>query len=213
MKIVCFAATKGGAGKTTAAWHVAAAIHEAGTPVLLVDSDRQATSIGLAKLGGGDGSDLPPMVSLFGRNLARELPRMNGLYKLAVIDSPGRLVDEIAEAMKVSDLVVIPTQPSANDLMSLEATLKLFEVAKSKRPALQARILLTCAGENLASEETRDAIKRFPIPAFKTSLGKRQAFVKAGFQGRSVTAFAPSSAAAEEVKALVAEIRKTLGGI
>ncbi len=215
MKVISFCATKGGVGKSTACFNLAAWLHTDGVPTVLIDSDKQGTSMGLAKLGNGDGSDLPPMVALYGKNLGRELPRYQRekLYKLAIVDTPGRLLDDIEEAMMVSDLVVIPAQPSPNDLLSIQATLKLLEKVRAHRKGLEARILLNGVGENVATEETRDAISRLPIPAFKTSLGDRQAFRKAGFRGVGVTSYEATSMAAEEVRALAKEITRTVGGL
>jgi chromosome partitioning protein len=108
--VVVWANQKGGAGKSTLALSHAAQAARAGNQALGVDTDPQATMTYLHKATGYTAG----FVLEQNRNPATlaSLRRIQGLYDLIVVDTPGNLEDEVlAAALQSADLVVIPCIP------------------------------------------------------------------------------------------------------
>lgn len=122
MFVVVLASQKGGVGKTTIAAHLAVAAELAGYgPAVLIDTDPQATLLRWWQERGAPtpamaeaGDDLPGKL----RELAGE-----GGYRLAIIDTPGRVSLANREVVALADLVLVPLKPSAADLWTIESTI------------------------------------------------------------------------------------------
>jgi chromosome partitioning protein len=126
MRVVVFAARKGGSGKTTLAGHVAVQAERAGAgPVALIDTDPQGS---LAEWWNARAAATPLFAQTSLADLAVDVARLreDGI-RLLVIDTPPSLGAEIADVVKLADLVVIPTRPSPHDLRSIGATADLVE--------------------------------------------------------------------------------------
>ncbi len=126
MKVIVVASRKGGSGKTTLAGHLAvqAALTGAG-PVALVDADPQGS---LADWWNKRAAETPVFVHTSVPDLPSDMARLRDLgIKLLVIDTPPALSSAIADVVRLSDLVVIPSRPSPHDLRSVGATVELVE--------------------------------------------------------------------------------------
>ena len=77
---------------------------------------------------------------------------------------------------------------------------------------IKAAVLITRKAERTSlGQGARDALADCGLPVLGAELGYRVAFQEAPALGRGVTAYAPSSAAATEVRALVDEIEQLTG--
>lgn len=126
MQVVVFASRKGGSGKTTLAGHLAVEAERKGAgPVALIDVDPQGS---LSDWWNMRQEETPIFVSTTLARLAENVDklRVSGI-KLLVIDTPPSLSKIVAEVIRLSDLVVIPTRPSPHDLRSIGATVELVE--------------------------------------------------------------------------------------
>ena len=144
---------KGGAGKTTSSWNIAAAAADTGLSVLMLDLDpqqslrhwwdrREATE---PQMLGEDPavSELPDIVEAAGQQ-----------FDLLIIDTPPAADDWVVDVMRVSNRVIIPVRASGVDLDALGATLDLAERAKA-----QHRFLIT-----QADTRSTDLGKVIPAP-------------------------------------------------
>ena len=126
MQVVAFSSQKGGSGKTTLAGHIAVQAERAGDgPVALVDTDPQGS---LADWWNEREAEAPLFAHTTIARLGDDLERMRAMgIKLVVIDTPPAITATIAEVIRMSDLVVVPTRPSPHDLRAVGVTVELVE--------------------------------------------------------------------------------------
>lgn len=126
MRILTIASTKGGAGKTTLAAHLAVEAERAGAgPVAVVDTDPQGS---LAAWWNSRKAPTPLFAAVEIGRLATHLstlPRHQA--ELVVIDTPPALTEVIQAAIAVGDLVLIPARPSPHDLRSIGTIVEMAE--------------------------------------------------------------------------------------
>ena len=198
--VITVAQQKGGTGKTTLA---------AGRRVVLLDIDpqrtltrwyglRQARTVPAAPIEFSDVS---------GWRLASELSRLRQDHDVVVIDSPPHIDTDAKLAIRGADLVLIPVQPSPPDVWAAEGTLKLAaDEGRSARLVLN-RVPVAA---RLRDMVRADIVAR-RLPALTTELGNRTGFALAFAEGLGVTEAEPQSPAADELRALVAELLGVAG--
>lgn len=207
--VITVAQQKGGAGKTTLVANLAAALPP-GRTVALLDIDPQhslarwhrlRTARPAPTLRGLTFSDVA------GWRLAGELERLRKAHDYVLIDSPPQIDSDARRAIRGADLVVVPLQPSPPDLWAAEGTLKL--AAEEKRPACLVLNRAPTAGR-LRTMVDSD-LQRLGLIVLPTTLGNRAAFAQAFAEGLGVTEAAPRSAAAAELRALLAALLTVVG--
>ncbi len=204
--VITIAQQKGGAGKTTLAANLAAAM-AATRSVAVLDIDPQRS---LSRWHGLRAAHpLVPRIGfsdVSGWRLARELDRLRVGHDVLIVDSPPQLDTDAKLAIRSADLVLVPLQPSPPDLWAAEGTLKLAATEKRR-----ARILLNrapAAGKLRAMVEAEMAAAGHPV--FTATLGNRTGFASAFAQGLGVTEAAPRSTAAAELRSVLAELEGIL---
>ena len=131
MHVVALASRKGGAGKTTLASHLAVAAVEAGAgPVAVMDTDPQG---GLAGWWNARAAGTPEWIDPVAGNLPATVASCRSAgYCTLLIDTPPSLSETIAEVLALADLILVPVQPSPNDLRAVGGTVEL--AAASGKP-------------------------------------------------------------------------------
>ena len=125
MKVISVLNQKGGSGKTTIATHLARAIQLKGFSVLLVDSDPQGSSRDWAAV---NPENPVPVVGIDRPTIERDLKRIaNKDY--VIIDGAPQAADLAISAIKASDIIIIPVQPSPYDIW---ATSDLVDLVKQR---------------------------------------------------------------------------------
>jgi chromosome partitioning protein len=110
-------------------------------------------------------------------------------------------------ALLAADLVLIPVQPSPFDGWASAEMLALLNEARIYRPELAARFLLNrCGARTVIARETAQTLADHDPPLLATTTGQRVAFAEAAQTGRLVSETEGGERAAQEVRALVAEI-------
>ncbi len=123
MHVIAIAARKGGVGKTTLAMHLSVLASAPGRPALLLDTDPQHSLAWWHRL---RKDDEPNLIKAD----ARELPDIieaarRESFSRVIIDTPPHAEASILSAMRVADLIVVPTRPGPLDLAAVATTLDL----------------------------------------------------------------------------------------
>jgi chromosome partitioning protein len=205
--VITVAQQKGGAGKTTLAANLAAALAE-DSRVALLDIDPQKTLSHWHKLRCASGKARPIAFSdASGWRLGSTLDRLGGETDVVLIDSPPQVDSDARIAVRKADLVLVPLQPSPPDLWAAEGTCKL--AADERRPI--ALLFNRATAKSRLREGLAQEIGARKLPLLAASLGNRAGFANAFAAGLGVTEASPKSVAAQELRALLAEIREILG--
>ncbi len=206
--VITVAQQKGGTGKTTLAANIAAAFAPE-RRVGLLDIDPQKSlsrwhSLRRARL---RQAAALAFSDISGWRLPAELERLKRDHDLVVIDSPPQLDTDARVAVRAADLVLVPIQPSMPDIWAAEGTLRL--AADERRPA-HLMFNRTPPTSKLRDAITADLGAR-NLPLLRSALGNRAGFAHAFAAGLGVTEAAPRSTAAEELRALLAELQELMG--
>lgn len=145
-KVISFISRKGGTGKTTNAINLATSLHQLGKKVILVETDTNYTLNTLRKMEqfkskNGKGFDI---VGSEDNQVAEELTRMRQQRgtDVVVVDSAGKTTDEgIKKLCLVSDIVIVPTSLTQNDLLVTYQTVTDLAPARQLNPRLKILIL------------------------------------------------------------------------
>ena len=209
MQVVTIAARKGGVGKTTLATHFSVIAAAERAPVLLFDTDPQHSLAWWWRLRPGD---TPAMIECEARELPKIIPtaKAEGV-KTCIIDTPPHAEASIGDAMRVSDLVLIPTRPGPFDLAGVAATLELAK--RVGRPALAVinhAPPRTGAAEPSIVTEARETLKHMGANVAETVIAQRVALSHAIISGSTVNEYEPDGRAAAEIAALWREVQSHL---
>ena len=205
-RIVTVAQQKGGSGKTTVAAHLAIAwALEARRSVAILDTDPQG-SLGewferREERLGEDHTNLR-FQTASGWGARRESRALARDYDLVVVDTPPHADREARNAMELASLVVVPVQPTPADLWATEATLALAE-----KEAVTARMVLNRVPPRARlTAEIAESLVGLSAPLAQSRLGNRVAFAESFGAGATALELRPSSPAADEARALAAEM-------
>lgn len=202
VKVITVAQQKGGAGKTTIAAHLAVSLAQTGKRVAIIDIDPQGSltnwhSIREKKFGiGYTGLNFTASA---GWRVESAISKLKHDFDFVVVDAPPHTDTESKTAIRASDLIIIPMQPSPTDLWATGVTI---EFAKSEN--INAKILLNRF--NPQSKITKQIIAQIPGDVLTSSLGNRVAFSSCFLNGITVTESDPSSVAAQEVRDPTTEV-------
>jgi len=199
---------KGGSGKSTVAINLALAV--AGLPakprVALVDADEQLSCV--ETLAGHQRENLFLYET-------REKPHqlIEKLREGVVFIDTAPHSDEIMyQVAAVSNLVVIPIQPSPLDIRAMARTVKALELIKEKyNPKLKVRLLINriTLRTTLAGEIRETLSRLYPeVAVLQAMLHNREAYKQSLITGQSVIEYDRNSPAAKELAALLVEIGK-----
>ena len=205
LKTIAIVSQKGGSGKTTLAVHLATRAAQAGHEACVIDTDPQATA---AAWSDWRGDFLPVVVTSPPARLARTIDsaRKQGV-DFVVIDTPPHADAAAREAIKVADIVLIPTRPRAFDLHALEPIADLVTFAK--KPAY---VVLNGvpAGATVLTEEARAVAKGMNLKVCSVELGERAAFHRSSAKGETAAEVDPAGKAAKEIEKLWKWLAKKL---
>ena len=203
--VITVAQQKGGAGKTTLAANLAAALAASSRVALLdIDPQRSLARWHALRAAHGDRVAALEFSDVSGWRLARELDRLRRDHDFVLIDSPPQIDTDARLAIRGADLVLIPVQPSPPDIWAAEGTLKL---AADEHRAARLALNRVPTGSRLRESVEADIAAR-KLPVLRSTLGNRTAFATAFAAGLGVTEAAPRSTAATELRALLAEIQE-----
>jgi chromosome partitioning protein len=146
-KVISFISRKGGTGKTTNAINLATTLHHSGKRVLLVETDLNYTLNTLRKMEIFKAKEGKTTFDILGSSdgeLAVELEKIkdSNKYDIIIVDSAGKTTDEgIKKLCLISNIVVVPTSLTQNDLLVTYQTVTDLTPAKEHNTSLKILIL------------------------------------------------------------------------
>lgn len=206
MRTLAVVARKGGAGKTTVAAQLALAAHLRGRRALLADSDPQRSSFQAMTARVAPG---PKVVETNGRALfALQMASLKEGREAMVIDTAAGFEEAIAQAVAISDLVLLVVRPT---FLDLAAALQSADVVrKLRKPGLVVLNQAPPARDGVeppAVKKALEALALMRLPVVPAILRSRAIYQTAIETGRSVEETA-DAAAAREVSELWAFIER-----
>jgi len=205
MKTIALVTQKGGAGKSTLASSLAVAAHEAGERVCLIDLDPQATLTTWGKTRGE--ADIPVVAATAAKLPAVIAALADKGVTLAFIDTPGAEGPAATAAMAAAQLCLIPARPTAFDLWASANTREALKRGKGD----YVFVLNQCppAQQSARIEEGVAALEAMGGLLSPLVLA-RVDYQEAARLGWGVTELNPQGAAAGEMRALWASLKKRL---
>lgn len=205
MRVITIAARKGGVGKTTLAAHLSALAAAPGRRVLLLDTDPQRS---LNWWWQRRPLDTPGMIECS----ASQLPEILDLAKkerfaFVFVDTPPHAENSISAAMRVADLVLVPSRPGPLDLAGVAATLELAQaVGKAPLAVINHAPPKVGPSEPAIVTEARQVLAGLGADVAETVISQRVALSHAIISGSTVAEYEPDGRAAAEIAALWAEL-------
>ena len=197
---------KGGAGKTTLALNIAAAMAADKKKVLLIDADPQQTAQDWAAI--RTAAPTFQVVGLAKPVLHRDLPKLAADYDHVVIDGAPRNYEVARSAIASADYVLIPVQPSGADFWASRETVTLVKEASGFKETQKAAFVISRKiGRTVLGRTIQQALAGFELPILKAGTTQRVIYAEALTGGTTVIEMQPYSEASYEIKRILKEIQ------
>lgn len=208
MTIIAISSTKGGPGKTTVSGCLADYWGKKMQVALLDTDPNQNLSNWYAKKEPGVFNNVFLLTSKDEDSLISDAKRLQQEHDIVLIDVAGVSSKSLLYAAGVADLVIIPAQPSEDDLVEAIKTRKMVANAETMLgKAIVNMILLTRVRSNTqVLSHSLQQIKDLNIPCFNTIIHDRTIFQKTRFSGSTPISFEKNGEAAAEIHLLATEI-------
>lgn len=212
-RILAVASLKGGCGKSTLAWNLAAGLTRREGPgrVGLLDADPQGALVHWAAWA-ETGAARPaegPTVQAGGADPVAALARLRHRHARVVVDCPPSLDMALTRrVMARAHTVLIPVLPSPLDLWAGARTTEAVAEARRDNPGLRAWLLVNQVepGSALSRAMTR-ALAELELPVLSSVVRRRAAFRAAALEGTSVYELgARGREAAREIDQVIEEV-------
>jgi len=179
MPVIAFANPKGGAGKTTAALMLASELATRGAQVAIIDADPERWISQWAELPGK-----PDSIEIIGDvtedSVLDVIEATAARAQFVIIDLEGTASLMVANAIGMSDLVVIPAQGGSMDARGAAKTIRLIRnQERMARRAIAHGVLLTRTSAAVTSRSLRNVRQQLDeagIGVFATPIVERAAF-------------------------------------
>lgn len=222
MPVVSFVSPKGGAGKTTSALLLATEFAQSGHNVTLVDADPNLPLVKWSKLPGRP-ANLEVIQELDEQEIIDTIEAAVDRTEFVIVDLEGSAALRVANAVSMSNLVLIPLQASGLDLDQAARSLKVIaNASKTVRRPIPHAILFTRvpASQRIRSRNFKfisQSLEGRQHRVMKTALAEREAYKSLFLAGGTLatldrsyvpsvdTAMSNASLYAQEVRALLRE--------
>jgi chromosome partitioning protein len=207
--IIAVVNQKGGAGKTTIAVNLSAALAAEGKRVLLIDADPQQTAQDWAAIR----PTAPPfrVVGLAKPVLHRDVPQLGADYHYVIIDGAPRNYEVARSAIAAADMVLIPVQPSGADFWASRETVNLAKEMQGFKDAQKSAFVVSRKiGRSTLGRDIADALAEFGIPILRAATTQRVIYAETLTAGSTVIEQQPQGPAAHEIYAILAELKESI---
>lgn len=207
-KVITIAQQKGGAGKTTLAAQLAVGFTCARLRVATIDIDPQGSLTCWATLRNQalESANDITHITTQGWRLRKEIERLkDDHFDIIIIDSPPHTQTDATIAIRESDLVLVPVQPSALDIWACGETLKCAATEGVPAVVVMNRVNARAS----LYEQMRATLHDMNLDIAPVTFGNRVAFATSIARGLGVAESEPSSnTAVTEVFELVRFLKK-----
>lgn len=182
-KIISFISRKGGTGKTTNAINLTTSLAAMGKKVILVETDTNYTLNTLRKLEAFKAKDKKSSFEIVGSQddtVANELIKIKEDRKMdfVVVDSAGKTTNEgIKKLCLVSDVVVVPTSLTQNDLLVTYQTVTDLAPARALNANLKILVLPNRIHSGTGLHTVRDSLKNLDALVLPVIVPQRNKFI------------------------------------
>ena len=139
------------------------------------------------------------------------------IMDVVLCDLQGSASVAMIHAIHYADLVLIPVQPSNDDLKSCHSTARhVVQAGRSAKRDIPYRIVISRASTGFRPEVEKvveEALENAKLPRLKTPVFERTAFKRASFSRIPPIFEDPEGGAAMNLKAVYTEVRDTLAEI
>lgn len=181
---VLVASSKGGAGKSTIATNLAAHFSVDGKNTVLVDADRQGSSLRWSEKRATNGHVVLGIPGLR-RDWEKHVP--TDAQRVIIDSAAGIRASDVADYLDHIDVIIVPVLPSAIDLEATEPFLnEIAELPRIKRGKVPVGIVANRLKPwTNASQMAIEEMKGFPFPVV-AELRDTQGYVLANALGKSI---------------------------
>ena len=205
MPVIALVGNKGGAGKTTLTVNLAVGLGRVGR-VIILDTDPQGSSAQWRAIAEDD--SIPDVVAAT-EQLVEQVSELRTNYEYVVVDCPPYVqAPQTMSILQVSDLALIPVQPSPFDLWASVHIEDAVGHAQHTNPDLNAMLVINQLEPRTAlSQLMREALAEIEIPVADTAIRRRAIYRASVLEGRSVYSMGKRGAeAVEELDLLIKEV-------
>lgn len=227
LKIISLINSKGGTGKTTLCINLAMEMQKhlysemqkskdddgfymiPLLKVLIVDADPQGSARDWHEAGG---HELMNLIVLDRKQTLLNLGKMDLDYDFIFIDTPGRISEIATTAIILSDLVLVPIQPSPYDIWAASDTVEVIKQRQELTSGVQpiGRFVLNrCIPNTNIEKGAKEYLHKSAFPHFDTSIFQRVIYAESAAKGKTVFEF-DNTQAIESIVSLGDEIRGAL---
>ena len=213
MPAIAIVNQKGGVGKTCLATNVASALGNE-EPTLLLDCDPQRSASGWFALAPQE----PLRLTVRGveeGTLVRQARAAVDEYQWVVIDCPPGITRVNADAIRASDVVLIPCKPRVWDVWACEDIVEAVKLRQSSNRGRPKAAFVISMGRPRTrfTQQISTALAELGLPILQGRTTEREAYAVAAGEGRSVlegrdrVAMAEINAICDEVQEMCDDIR------
>lgn len=207
MKTISVVSQKGGSGKSFLSVHLAVALEELGFSVVIFDLDPQASSLEWDRareaetpvVADGHPDRLPVLLKT----------AKDGGADIAMIDTPPHSDRTALAAIKIADLILVPTRPRIFDLRAVGDTFNLLDTARKVGRAVV--VLNATPVRGALADQAQGAAEAMGLAVAPARIADREAFAHALTNAQGVTEYEPKGRAADEMRALALWLVERLG--
>lgn len=182
-KVISFISRKGGSGKTTNAINLATSLHDMKKKVLLVETDPNYTLISTRKIDVFKHKlkeeKLFPIIASSDEEVATELEKLipGNVYDYVIVDSAGKTTDQgIKELCLVSNMVIITTSLTQNDLLVAYQTVKDLKPAEKLNKKLKLYLLPNRIHSHTRIKTIKDTLSNLDVRMFESFVPQKKIF-------------------------------------
>lgn len=210
MPVISVLNQKGGAGKTTIATHLATALRLAGRRTVLIDSDPQGSARDWAAVR----EEHPLAVVGIDRPTIERDIRALAPADYFVIDGAPQAADLAVSAIKASDFILIPVQPSPYDIW---AAADLVDLVKQRIEITDGRlraafVVSRAIAGTIIGRDVTAILEGYGLPVLRARVHQRVNYPGTAASGSTVLEDFPLSAGAEEMTDLMGEVLERMSG-
>lgn len=186
-KVISFISRKGGTGKTTNAINVATMLHSLGYTIALIETDPNYTLSTLRKMelfrsGAKDDSIFKVLGADEGQvnqDIATLKKEHQPVLDFILVDSAGKSTDEhIKNLCLASDLVVVPTSLTQNDLLVTYQTIQDLKPAIASKKALKIAVLPNRIHSRTSAVTVQKALSNLEVSIVEHFVPQRNAIAE-----------------------------------